>query len=74
MPTVKGKRAKFSVGQVVMVRDQGSEYPVKLVKQTHIGNAEEKGVRWFDTLNHVEYEVRMRPLTAREATGRKGRK
>jgi hypothetical protein len=49
-----------------MVRDQSSEYPVKLVKETNIGNAEEKGKRWFDTLNHVEYEVRMRPLTKRE--------
>ena len=60
------KRPKFRKGQVVMVRDQGTSYPVKLDRLTRIGDGESQGLRWFDTLNHVEYERRMRPLTARE--------
>jgi hypothetical protein len=59
--------AKFRVGQVVMVNSGSDTYPVKLVRETRIGNAEEKGGRWFDTLGNVEYEVRMRKLTKHEA-------
>lgn len=63
------QKDRFRKDQVVMVRTQDSQYPVKLVRQTRIGDAEE-GIKWFDTLDNVEYEKRMRPLTAREA-GRK---
>lgn len=59
-------KPKFKAGQVVMVRGIDASYPVKLVKLTSIGEAEEKGFRWFDTLDNVEYEKRMRPLTKRE--------
>ena len=60
------KNPKFTSGQVVMVRDQGSSYPVKLKRLTRIGDGEAVGYRWFDTLNNIEYESRMRPLTRRE--------
>jgi hypothetical protein len=69
-------KPKFRVGQVVMVRshaDDRTPYPVKLVKRTGIGDAEEGG-KWFDTLGNIEYEVRMRPLTAREIGPRPRRK
>lgn len=58
--------SKFRKGQVVMIRDGVSSYPVKLDRLTTIGEAEEDGLRWFDTLGNVEYEKRMRPLTTRE--------
>ena len=57
------RKPKFRAGQVVMVKGY-PPYPAKLVRQTFIGNAE-TGIRWFDTLGHVEYEARVRPLTRR---------
>ena len=69
MPKAKPskRKPKFHKGQVVMVTGQyGPPYPVKLERLTTIGDAETSGFRWFDTLGNVEYENRMRRLTARE--------
>lgn len=72
MTSAKGKRAKFRVGQVVMVIDDGSflgmKYPVKLAKRT---GTHPDGPAWFDTLHNVELERRMRPLTSREISPRR---
>jgi hypothetical protein len=60
---------KFRKGQVVMIvrshRDGHDHYPVKLDHVTRIGCRD--GVAWMDTLDNVEYESEMRPLTKREA-------
>lgn len=51
----------FHPHEIVVVTDtEGVEYPVKLVRQTRIGQS--KGISWFDTLDHVEPESRMRGL------------
>ncbi len=64
-------KSKFKVGQVVMVNDgSNGKYPVKLKKETGIGTLG-RGRAWMDTLNHVEYESQMRPLTKSEAGGLK---
>jgi hypothetical protein len=67
--TSRGKgKPKFHVGQIVMIcRGTSVPYPVKLVRLTRIGEAEEDGFRWFDTLGNVEYEKRMRVQTRRES-------
>lgn len=64
----KKRNPKFYRGQVVMCIDSfgGMSYPVKLDHLTTIGTAEE-GFAWFDTLHNVEYEKRMRPITAHES-------
>lgn len=62
---MKKRKPRFRSGQVVMVIGD-SKYPVKLVRLTNVGEAEEDGLRWLDTLDNVEYENRMRPLTATE--------
>ena len=66
-------RAKFRVGQVVMViqasADGGKEYPVKLDHRTSIGERYDTAA-WMDTLDNEEYECEMRPLTAREKGSR----
>jgi hypothetical protein len=55
----------YCPNQVVIVTDtEGLEYPVKLVRQTRIGS--EKGISWFDTLDYVEPEARMRGLNMHE--------
>lgn len=63
------RKTKFRKGQVVMViearADGASRYPVKLDHLTRIGRPE-AGIAWMDTLNNVEYENRMRPLTVHE--------
>ena len=74
MSKMKPRRPKsrFKAGQVVMVRSEDASfgtYPVKLVRRTGIGRTGE-GNAWMDTLDNVEYEKQMRPLTAREWKGR----
>jgi hypothetical protein len=60
-------KRKYKVGQVVMVKSKssGDSYPVKLRKTTRIGTPE-RGAAWMDTLDNIEYENEMRPLTERE--------
>lgn len=57
--------SSYKPGQVVIVTDtEGLEYPVKLKRRTRIGKS--AGRAWFDTLDHVEEESQMRPLTKEE--------
>ncbi len=65
-----GRRPKFRKGQVVMVRNGvGDKYPVKLDHVTGIGDSA-RSTAWMDSLNNIEYEDQMRPLTKREAGAR----
>ena len=64
---MKRKRTRFHKGQVVMVvkPDGSGKYPVLLDHVSGIGNIVD-GRAWQDSCHNTEYEITMRPLTARE--------
>lgn len=67
------RKAKFRVGQVVMIirRLSAEYYPVKLEFLTGIGDSS-RGTAWIDSLGNVKYEDEMRPLNKRERGEKKG--